>query len=60
MGFIVYYNIFVVDLSGTLMQKWEVVAYASRQLKVHENDYPNHDLELATVICVESMASLLI
>ncbi|WMV19198.1 hypothetical protein MTR67_012583, partial [Solanum verrucosum] len=27
-----------------------VIAYASRQLKVHERDYPTHDLELATVV----------
>ena len=29
---------------------WKVVAYASRQLKVHERNYPTHDLELAAVI----------
>ncbi|KAL4026703.1 hypothetical protein IC575_015142 [Cucumis melo] len=28
----------------------KVVAYASRQLKVHEQNYPTHDLELAAVI----------
>ncbi|KAK8945254.1 hypothetical protein KSP39_PZI007730 [Platanthera zijinensis] len=32
------------------MQHGEVVAYASRQLKVHERNYPVHDLELAAVI----------
>jgi len=26
------------------------VAYASRQLKVHEKNYPTHDLELAAVV----------
>ena len=26
------------------------MAYASRQLKKHELNYPNHDLELAAVI----------
>ncbi|WMV19255.1 hypothetical protein MTR67_012640 [Solanum verrucosum] len=29
-----------------LMQKRKVIAYASRQLKVHEKNYPTHDLEL--------------
>ncbi|WMV51500.1 hypothetical protein MTR67_044885, partial [Solanum verrucosum] len=27
-----------------------VIAYASRQLKVHEKNYPTHDLELADVV----------
>ncbi|MCI51572.1 RNA-directed DNA polymerase (Reverse transcriptase), partial [Trifolium medium] len=26
------------------------VAYASRQLKIHEKNYPTHDLELAAVV----------
>ena len=29
-----------------------MVAYASRQLKVHERNYPTHDLELAAVVFV--------
>jgi hypothetical protein len=29
------------------MQEGRVVAYSSRQLKVHEKNYPIHDLELA-------------
>ncbi|CAA0809145.1 Unknown protein, partial [Striga hermonthica] len=33
-----------------LMQHGKVVAYASRQLKPHEQNYPTHDLELAAVI----------
>ena len=32
------------------MQDGKVVAYASRQLKVHEKNYPTHDLELAAVV----------
>ena len=43
------------DASGTglgcvLMQEGQVVAYASRQLRGHEVNYPTHDLELATVV----------
>ncbi|KAL4026381.1 hypothetical protein IC575_014810 [Cucumis melo] len=33
-----------------LMQQGKVVAYASRQLKSHEQNYPTHDLELAAVV----------
>jgi len=39
-------------LGGVLMQNRQVVAYASRQLKVHEKNYPTHDLQLATVVLV--------
>ena len=33
-----------------LMQDGKVVAYASRQLKPHEQNYPTHDLESVTVV----------
>ena len=39
-----------VSLGCVLMQKGGVVAYASRQLKKHEENYPTHDLELAAVV----------
>ena len=32
------------------MQQGKVVAYASRQLRPHEVNYPTHDLELAAVV----------
>ena len=35
-----------------LMQDGKVVAYASRQLKPHEQNYPTHDLELAAVVFI--------
>ena len=33
-----------------IMQEGKVVAYASRQLKPHEKNYPTHDLELAAIV----------
>ena len=35
---------------GALMQNGKLMAYASRQLKTHERNYPTHDLELAAVV----------
>jgi hypothetical protein len=32
------------------MQPGKVIAYASRQLKDHEKNYPTHDLELAAIV----------
>jgi hypothetical protein len=32
------------------MQDGHVVAYASRQLRKHEEKYPTHDMELAAVV----------
>ena len=32
------------------MQHDKVIAYASKQLKSYEVNYPTHDLELATVV----------
>ncbi|GJS58428.1 putative reverse transcriptase domain-containing protein [Tanacetum coccineum] len=37
-------------LCAVLMQKEKVIAYASRQLKIHEKNYTTHDLELGAVV----------
>ena len=37
-------------LGCVLMQDERVIAYASRQLKMHELNYPTYDLELAVVV----------
>jgi hypothetical protein len=37
-------------LGCVLMQEDRVIAYASRQLRRHEEHYPTHDLELAAVV----------
>ena len=39
-----------IGLGCVLMQDGKVVAYASRQLKPHEKNYPTHDLELVAVV----------
>ena len=49
-GFVVYSDVSCQGLGCVLMQHGKVVAYASRQLKPYERNYPTHDLELATVI----------
>ena len=49
-GFVVYFDTFSVGLGCVLMQHGKVVAYASTKLKVHEKDYPTHDLELVVVV----------
>jgi hypothetical protein len=48
--FVVYCDASRQGLDCVLMQGGQVVAYASRQLRKHEENYPTHDLELAAVI----------
>nr|GFC91191.1 putative reverse transcriptase domain-containing protein [Tanacetum cinerariifolium] len=49
-GFQIYSDAFKKGLGCVLMQHGKVIAYASRQLKHYEVNYPTHDLELAAVI----------
>jgi hypothetical protein len=48
--FVVYCDASRQGLGCVLMQDGKVVAYASRQLKPHEQNYPTHDLEFAAVV----------
>ena len=48
--FVVFCDASLQGLGCVLMQEGHVVAYASRQLKPHEHNYPTHDLELAAVV----------
>ncbi|KAL0554397.1 hypothetical protein IC582_008317 [Cucumis melo] len=49
-SFVIYSDASEKGLGCVLMQQGKVVAYASRQLKSHEQNYPTHDLELAAVV----------
>jgi hypothetical protein len=48
--FSVYCDACYTGLGCVLMQEGRVVAYSSQQLKVHDKNYPIHDLELAAVV----------
>ncbi|GJT14963.1 putative reverse transcriptase domain-containing protein [Tanacetum coccineum] len=45
----VYYDASLKGYGAVLMQREKVIAYSSRQLKVHEENYTTHDLELGVV-----------
>ncbi|KAA0060385.1 ty3-gypsy retrotransposon protein [Cucumis melo var. makuwa] len=49
-SFVIYSDASKKGLGCILMQQGKVVAYASCQLKSHEQNYPTHDLELAVVV----------
>ena len=49
-GFTIYSDASRKGLGYVLMQHGKVVAYASKQLKPYEQNYPTHDLELAAMI----------
>ncbi|GJV37492.1 putative reverse transcriptase domain-containing protein [Tanacetum coccineum] len=48
--FVVYYDASGLGLGFMLMQRGKVIAYASRQLKIHEKNYTTYDLELGAVV----------
>ncbi|GJT37819.1 putative reverse transcriptase domain-containing protein [Tanacetum coccineum] len=48
--FITYCDASIKGLGVVLMQREHVIAYASRQLKIHEKNYTTHDLELGAVV----------
>ncbi|GJW62672.1 putative reverse transcriptase domain-containing protein [Tanacetum coccineum] len=49
-NFIVYCDASHKGLGAVLIQNEKVIAYASRQLKIHEKNYMTHDLELGAVV----------
>ncbi|WMV58431.1 hypothetical protein MTR67_051816, partial [Solanum verrucosum] len=48
--FVVYCDASRIGLGYVLMKNGKAIAYASRQLKIREKNYPTHDLELAIVV----------
>ncbi|GKD19775.1 putative reverse transcriptase domain-containing protein [Tanacetum coccineum] len=48
--FVVYCDASNQGFGCVLMQRNKVIAYASRQLKIHEKNYTTHDLELGVVV----------
>nr|GFB25410.1 putative reverse transcriptase domain-containing protein [Tanacetum cinerariifolium] len=48
--FVVYCNAYLKGYGAMFMQREKVIAYASRQLKFHEENYTTHDLELGAVV----------
>ncbi|GJV29216.1 reverse transcriptase domain-containing protein, partial [Tanacetum coccineum] len=48
--FVVYYDASGIGLGFVLMQRGKVIAYASRQLKIHEKNYTTHNLELGAAV----------
>ncbi|GKB84704.1 putative reverse transcriptase domain-containing protein [Tanacetum coccineum] len=48
--FVVYCDASEIGLGCVLMQRGKVIAYVSRQLKIHEENYTTHDLELGAVV----------
>ncbi|GKF24495.1 putative reverse transcriptase domain-containing protein, partial [Tanacetum coccineum] len=48
--FVVYCDASGLGLGYVLMQRGKVIAYASRQLKIHEKNYTTYDLELGAVV----------
>ncbi|KAL0344330.1 UNVERIFIED_CONTAM: Transposon Ty3-I Gag-Pol polyprotein [Sesamum angustifolium] len=49
-GYVVYTDASRQGLGCVLMQHGKVIAYASRQLRPYEINYPTHDLELAAIV----------
>ena len=48
--YIIYCDASRVDLGCVLIQRDKVISYASRKLKMHEKNYPTHDLKLVGLV----------
>jgi hypothetical protein len=57
-GFDIYCDACGQGLGCVLMQEGHVIAYASRQLRKHDLNYPTHDLELAAMVHTLKMETL--
>ncbi|KAG8496933.1 hypothetical protein CXB51_008103 [Gossypium anomalum] len=48
--FVIYSDVSLIGLGCVIMQEGKIIAYASRQLKLYEKNYPTYNLELATIV----------
>ena len=48
--YVVFTDASIIGLGCVLTQHGKVIAYASRQMRKHEGNYPTHDLEMAAVV----------
>ena len=58
--FVIYNDASGKRLSCVLMQNGKVIAYAPRELKTYEHNYPTYDLELAVVVFASKIWSLFV
>ncbi|GKA98504.1 putative reverse transcriptase domain-containing protein, partial [Tanacetum coccineum] len=56
-NFVVYCDASHKRFSALLMQREKVIAYVSRQLKIHKKNYNTHDLELRAVVSLSKCTS---
>ncbi|BBN68030.1 transposable element gene [Prunus dulcis] len=59
-NFVIYSDASLQGLGCVLMQHDRVIAYASRQLKKHEQNYPVHDLNLPQCVRSQDLATLFV
>ncbi|GJX90242.1 putative reverse transcriptase domain-containing protein [Tanacetum coccineum] len=53
---VVYYDASNQGFGCVLKQRGKMIAYASRQLKMHEKNYTTHDLELGAVVFIKLLS----
>jgi hypothetical protein len=58
-NFVVYCDASHKGLDCVLMQNSKVIAYASRQLKIHEKNYTTHDLKLGAVVLLSKYGDII-
>lgn len=57
-GYVIYCDVSRVGLSFVLIQVGNIIAYASRQLNKHKNNYLTHDFELVFVVFAPKICPL--
>ncbi|GJY24887.1 putative reverse transcriptase domain-containing protein [Tanacetum coccineum] len=57
--FVVYCDAYIKGYGAVLMQREKVIAYASRQLKKHEENYMTHDLELGAMRILKAQTEVM-